>query len=132
MTITFGNYTFEGLKVRKYESYPWSNNDERADFYTDLSRNSTNYNKEKAIRFSEKEASEAIHMNLSRSYVFTSLSILCLVLMATTLSATTIVGTAILGLIGALCLVGKYIFKRKAVESHNNLFQDYAVIEMLF
>ena len=61
-----------------------------------------------------------------------ALTIICLLTIATTLSVTSIIGTSILALIGGLGLLGRYMFKRKAVASYNNLFQDYAVIEMLF
>jgi len=132
MTITFDSFAFEGLKLKKYEDYPWGNPKEKQDFYSNLQNESTNYNKEKAIRFSEKEAGEAIHIGLSKSYVFTTLSIFCLVVMALTFSIATFAGTLTLGVLSGLFLLGKFVSRKQAQNSYSNLQMDYNVIEQIF
>jgi hypothetical protein len=132
MKITFNDFEFEGLKLNKYVDFPWANSKEKTDFYENLVKNSTNYNKDKAKRFCEMEAKESIHINLSRSYIATGISIFGLILMAmmiTTMSLGLTLGLSGLVIVG---LVGKWIFRKKASFELFGLKMDNQFIDMIF
>ena len=129
IVIEFGKFQFNGLKLERYEKYPWSTPEERKDFFGKLHEEKTNYSKERWIRFSEKEAKELIHVNMSKFYVFRLLGIIGIVMM---FLSPGLLGTILLGAIGLGCLISGRIFKSMAIESWMHLQMDYMMAEMIF
>jgi len=125
ITFEFGEFEFEGVKLKKNEEYPWKNNKEKIKLFNELIEEK---NKEQAIRLLKKESIELIHINLSKSAITSTMSIVCAILMALTLSIFTFTQTIILGGIGFLLLFMKYIYERKAKHIFINLKLDIFMI----
>ena len=126
--MQFGKFEFDGLRIKRYEKYPWATPEERKTFFGKLQEDGTHYSKERWIRFSEKEAAELIHVNMSKSYILKALSIFCILVIA--LSGT--VGTLIFGFIGLFSLLFSYFFKNMARQNWINLQMDYFMSNILF
>ena len=75
----FDKYEFYGLKIKKYGEYPWTNNIERKEFYSNLYKKKTN--RKRIFKFLEKETAEIIHINLSKSFILSVISIILLIIM---------------------------------------------------
>jgi len=130
MNILFDTYEFEGLKFSQFENYPWENKIERKDFYANLIEENTNYNKEKLLRFLEKETSEKIHISLSRSFIFGIISIFCLILAGIILFSF-FSGAIIIGIVSLVALFLKFIYKRKANLDLSILKLTYSLINSI-
>lgn len=132
MIIEFNELTFEGLRVNKYEDFPWNSKKERKEFLRNLLDGRVNYNREKYKNLLEKETKEEIHLDLSKSYVsgFFGLALLGLgVIMAMKLML-----TAVLVLIGiaGVCILAKEVFKRRARVGYMGLKMTPQLIDLVF
>ena len=136
----YDKYEFCGLKFKKCEEYPWENNIEKNEFYSKLYKELTNYNKEKIFRFLEKETSEEIHINLSKSFISSFLSILFLIIAGVLFTSTV---TFTIGIIPWVCiciivvnsllaLFLQHVYKKKAKISLSMLKLSYSLINGIF
>jgi len=132
MTIEFNELTFEGLRVNKYEEFPWNSRSERKEFLKSLVEGKADYNREKYKNILERETKEEIHLDLSRSYVSGIVGLVFLGLAV--IVATKVMLPAILALvaIAGICALGKQAYKRRAKVGYMGLKMTPELIDLVF
>ena len=132
ITIEFQEFTFDGLRINKYEEYPWTNKKEKKEFFKELLEGKADYNKDKFKRIVAKELKEGIHLDLSKSYISGICGLIVLgimVLLAAKVAVTTLI---VLGVISLTFILGRYIFRSKALSSYVGYRISPMFIDMFF
>jgi hypothetical protein len=130
--IEYHEHTFQGLKLSKYEEYPWENETESEAYFKRLLHDKSDVNMRLFIQMQKKESLESIHINLSRKFVASFLAIIFLAIALIMI----VIGFAILAIINsAFCLIMILLsiyFNWKSDRQYRDILLTPILIEMIF
>jgi len=124
------NLSFNGLKLRKTNSYPWKNRREKITYYDDLLGRK---DRESYKELSKKETIEEIHIYLSKSFMSEYLSYFLSLVSLLLIYKFHLVEVGVTTLIISLmCILGKFIYRNKADKNYNTLDMVDIMIDFVF
>ncbi|MGA1977982.1 MAG: hypothetical protein ABSG89_09030 [Bacteroidales bacterium] len=132
LEIEYNEYSFQGLKLRKYEEYPWNNVKEKEIYFKNLLQDKSETSMLLYIHMLNKESLESIHVNLSRKFVARYLAVLFLGISLTMMIIGFALGTYVNSALCLLLLVCNFYFTRKANEHYKDVLLTPILIEMVF
>jgi hypothetical protein len=132
LEIEYNGYTFQSLKLRKFEDYTWRNEEERNTYFKNLLQDKSENNMLLFIQMQKKEFLENIHVNLSRRFVARYMAGfflgIALIMMSIGFALATIVNSALC----LLLLLLSFYFTWKAARNYRDCTLTPILIEMIF